>query len=76
MNALRKAERFRVVAKGCRVGRCPTVLESDNRNELVVVGKLDANVLNSLDVQKHTSEGEIAVVIPKKLLMQAAKSLS
>jgi hypothetical protein len=32
-------------------------------------------VLNSADVQKHTGEGEIAVVIPKSLLMQAAKAL-
>jgi hypothetical protein len=68
---------FAVIAKdcgGCGCG-CPTVLESGNPNDLVIVGKLDALVLNSPDVQKHTGDGEIAVVIPKSLLMQAAKAL-
>jgi len=66
---------FRVVAKDCGLGSCPTVLESANPDDLVVVGKLDAAVLNSPDVQKHTGDGEIAVVIPKRLLVQAAKAL-
>jgi hypothetical protein len=68
---------FDVVAKicgSCGCG-CPTVLESGNSDELVIVGKLDALVLNSPDVQKHTGDGEIAVVIPKSLLMQAARAL-
>ena len=69
---------FAVIAKecgSCGCG-CPTVLESgNNSDELVIVGKLDAIVLNSPDVQKHTGDGEIAVVIPKSLLMQAAKAL-
>ena len=67
---------FSVLAKECGDSdRCPTVLESANSTDLVIVGKLDAVVLNSADVQKHTGEGEIAVVIPKSLLMQAAKAL-
>jgi hypothetical protein len=66
---------FRVVAKDCGLGSCPTVLECANPDDLVVVGKLDAVVLNSPDVQKHTGDGEIAVVIPKSLLVQAAKAL-
>ena len=66
---------FRVVAKDCGDGGCPTVLESANPDDLVVVGKLDAVVLNSPDVQEHTGDGEIAVVIPKRLLVQAAKAL-
>jgi hypothetical protein len=68
---------FEVIAKicGCCGCGCPTVLESGNSEELVIVGKLDALVLNSPDVQKHTGDGEIAVVIPKSLLMQAAKAL-
>lgn len=69
-------EGFSVIAKECGDGaRCPTVLECGNPNDIVIVGKLDAMVLNSADVQKHTGEGEIAVVIPKSLLMQAAKAL-
>ena len=66
---------FRVVAKDCGGGGCPTVLESANPDDLVVVGKLDAVVLNSPDVQRHTGDGEIAVVIPKSLLVRAAKAL-
>lgn len=66
---------FRVVAKDCDHGSCPTVLECANPDDLVVVGKLDAAVLNSPDVQKHTGDGEIAVVIPKSLLAQAVKAL-
>jgi hypothetical protein len=66
---------FRVVAKDCGIGQCPTVLECGNPDDLVIVGKLDAAVLNSPDVQKHTGDGEIAVVIPKRLLVQAAKAL-
>lgn len=67
---------FRVIAKDCAIGHCPTILESGNPDDVVIVGKLDANVLNSVDVQKHIGEGEIAVVIPKKLLIQAAKALN
>lgn len=72
----KSGEGFSVIAKECGgSARCPTVLESGNPNDVVIVGKLDAIVLNSADVQKHTGEGEIAVVIPKSLLMQAAKAL-
>lgn len=72
----KSGESFSVIAKDCGDGACcPTVLESGNPNDLVIVGKLDAMVLNSADIQKHTGEGEIAVVIPKSLLMQAAKAL-
>ncbi len=38
-------------------------------------GRLDAAVLNSAAVRKHTGEGEIAVVIPKRLLLDAARAL-
>lgn len=71
-----KEREFQVLAKDCAVGKCPTILESGNVDDLVIVGRLDANVLNNIDVQKHTGDGEIAVVIPKKLLIQAAKALS
>jgi hypothetical protein len=67
--------RFAVIAKGCVGGGCPTVMEGGEPDDLIVVGKLDAVVLNSEAVQKHTGEGEIAVVIPKSLLIQAAKAL-
>ena len=66
-----------VIAKicgSCGCG-CPTVLEGGVPDDLIIVGKLDAIVLNSEAVQKHTGEGEIAVVIPKRLLIEAAKAL-
>jgi hypothetical protein len=53
---------------------CPTVLES-GADELVVVGKIDELVMRSAAVQERTGEGEIAVVIPKSLLIEAAKAL-
>ena len=71
------AKGHRVLAKvcgSCGCG-CPTVLESENSDDLVIVGKLDAEVLNSSAVLKHTGKGEIAVVIPKSLLLEAARAL-
>jgi hypothetical protein len=54
---------------------CPTVLESDSTDELVVVGKIDELVMRSTEVQAHTGDGEVAVVIPRSLLIEAAKAL-
>jgi hypothetical protein len=70
-------EKYTVIAKDCGACGCgcPTVMEGGEKDDLIIVGKLDAVVLNSKDVQKHTGEGEIAVVIPKSLLIQAAKAL-
>ena len=55
---------------------CPTVLEADNSDDLVIVGKLDETVARASAVKQHVGEGEIAVVIPKSLLLEAAKSLA
>jgi hypothetical protein len=68
---------YKVLAKDCGSGGrgCPTVMEGGTPDDVVIVGKLDAMVLNSATVQKHTGEGEIAVVIPKSLLIEAAKAL-
>jgi hypothetical protein len=54
---------------------CPTVLEGENSDELVIVGKLDSVVLKNASVAEHTGDGEMAVVIPKSLLLEAAKAL-
>jgi hypothetical protein len=67
---------YRVVVSSCSLGGCPTIMEGGNPEELVVVGKLNADVLNSAAVRRQTGEGEIAVVIPRSLLVKAAKSLS
>lgn len=71
------AREHKVLAKACGSCGCgcPTVLEGGNADDLVIVGKLDAAVLNSAAVLKHTGEGEIAVVIPKSLLIEAARAL-
>lgn len=55
---------------------CPTVLESENSDELVIVGKLDDLVAKNAAVLQYTGDGEIAVVIPKSLLLEAAKALA
>ncbi len=72
-----EAGHYKVLAKVCGSYGCgcPTVLEGHTPEDLVIVGKLDANVLNSAAVLKHTGVGEIAVVIPKSLLIEAARAL-
>jgi hypothetical protein len=69
---------FKLVATvkcgSCGCG-CPTVLEADNGDDLVIVGRLDEIVARASAVKQHVGDGEIAVVIPKSLLLQAAKSL-
>jgi hypothetical protein len=77
MQIEKEARERKVLAKACgaRGCGCPTVLEGDNPHDLVIVGKLDAAVLNSAAVQRHVGAGEIAVVIPKSLLIAAARAL-
>ncbi len=67
---------YRIIADACCTGGCPAIMEGSNADELVIVGKLDADVLNSEAVRKQTGEGEIAVTIPRKLLVKAAKSIA
>ena len=70
---------FRLLATvrcgGCGCG-CPTVLEAANGEDLVIVGKLDLLTAEAAAVKQHTGDGEIAVVIPKSLLLEAAKALA
>jgi hypothetical protein len=70
---------FRLIATvkcgGCGCG-CPTVLETENGEDLVIVGKRDEMIARASAVQQHVGEGEIAVVIPKSLLLEAAKLLA
>jgi hypothetical protein len=77
MQIAKEAMQHKVLAKACGACGCgcPTVLEGGNPDDLVIVGRLDAAVLNSAAVRKHTGEGEIAVVIPKRLLLDAARAL-
>jgi hypothetical protein len=70
-----KTKQFKVVAVSPVTGGsgASTVLETEKADELVVVGKLDAAVLEHAAVKKHLGDDEIAVVIPKALLLKAAK---
>jgi glutamine amidotransferase-like uncharacterized protein len=54
---------------------CPTILEAENSDDLVVVGKFDELVQKSTIVSQHTGEGEAAITIPKSLLLEAVKAL-
>jgi hypothetical protein len=76
---LEESGTFRLVATvkcgACGCG-CPTVLEAGNGEDLVIVGKLDELVARAAAVKQHVGEGEIAVVIPKSLLLAAARSLA
>ena len=69
---------FKLVAKAACTDSCccPTVLEAESGEELVIVGKLDDLVQRAPGVQQHVGQGEIAVVIPRSLLLQAAKALA
>ena len=70
-------ENYKIVATrcgSCGCG-CPTVLETGNPDELVIVGRLDGQILKSKSVKKHVGKDEVAVVIPRDLLLEAAKNL-
>lgn len=72
-------EKFKLIATtrcgSCGCG-CPAVLETETGDELVIVGKLDDLVARASAVREHVGEGEMAVVIPKSLLLEAAKLLA
>ena len=52
------------------------VLETENGDDLVIVGKLDEIVARAAAVKQHVGEGEMAVIIPRSLLLEAAKALA
>jgi hypothetical protein len=75
MDANDKVRHFKVIAaepQSTGTGTS-TVLETGRADELVIVGKLEAAVLENAVVKSHLGDDEIAVVIPKSLLLQLAK---
>lgn len=74
MDAEDKAQ-FKVIASKAQSGGegTSTVLETGKGDEVVIVGKLQAAVLENATIQQHLGDDEIAVVIPKSLLLAAAK---
>ena len=70
-------QKFKIIATRCDKCDpcCPTVLESDDGENIVIVGEWDKEVLNNETVTAKIGESETAVVIPKSLLLEAMKSL-
>jgi hypothetical protein len=77
MEAEDETVQFKVIASKAQTGGegTSTVLEPKEGDELVVVGKLKAAVLENATIQQHLGDDEIAIVIPKSLLLAAAKEL-
>ena len=74
---MRDTEKMKVLATrcgSCGCG-CPTIIETE-KDELIVVGKLDATTSENTTIRQYTGDGEMAVVIPKTLLIEAAKALA
>ncbi len=63
---------LRVLATRCHTSSCcPTIFESPNGEEVVIVGSVASKLLASTSVQEKISSEEAAVVIPKSLLVEA-----
>lgn len=78
MSADMSEKKFTVVATrcgNCGCG-CPTVFESADGENLVIVGALDAMTASVDAIREKTGAGEAAVVIPKSLLLEAARNLA
>jgi hypothetical protein len=58
----------------CSCG-CPTIFESEDGESVVIVGSVDEITANVSAIREKTGAGEAAVVIPKSLLLEAAKQL-
>jgi hypothetical protein len=70
-------KKFNLVATrcgNCGCG-CPTIFESEDGESLVIVGTVDEITANVSAIREKTGAGEAAVVIPKSLLLEAAKHL-
>jgi len=50
-------------------------MESQESDEIIIVGDALNDLLASPDVKRKIGEGEAAVVIPKSLLLEALKKL-
>ncbi|HEY7645932.1 MAG TPA: hypothetical protein VH858_12905 [Hyphomicrobiales bacterium] len=77
MPSIKSSETFRVIATrcgSCGCG-CPTILEG-GADELVIVGKLNPQVSDNAAIKDFVGQDEIAVTIPKSLLLEAAKALA
>jgi hypothetical protein len=70
-------KKFSVVATRCGTCGCgcPTIFESEDGESLVIVGTVDEITAGASAIVEKTGAGEAAVIIPKSLLLEAAKRL-
>jgi len=67
---------LRVLAARCHTDSCcPVIMESQESDEIVIVGDALNDLLAFPDVKRKIGEGEAAVVIPRSLLLEALKKL-
>ncbi len=63
---------LRVLATRCHTSSCcPTIIESPDGEEVVIVGDIASAILASASVQQRVGPEEAAVVIPKGLFLEA-----
>jgi hypothetical protein len=68
---------LRILATRCHTSSCcPTILASENGDDIVIVGSAASELLASPAVTGKVGQGEAAVVIPRDLLVEAMKSLN
>jgi hypothetical protein len=78
MSTATSEKKFNVLATrcgSCGCG-CPTIFESEDGESLVIVGTVDEITAATSAIREKTGVGEAAVVIPKSLLLEAAKHLA
>lgn len=71
-------KKFTVVATrcgNCGCG-CPTIFESDDGENLVIIGVADPMTAGAAAIREKIGAGEAAVMIPRSLLIEAAKRLA
>jgi hypothetical protein len=67
---------LRILATLCHTATCcPTVIESQNSDEIIIVGDAVSALLASPIVTAKIGQSEAAVVIPKDLLLEAMRVL-
>lgn len=62
-------DRLKIIVSQCGLGSCPTIIKDSESDKLVVIGKLEEDILDSDVVRAKTGEGEAAVVISLDLIL-------
>ncbi|MGA7325115.1 MAG: hypothetical protein WBX25_11665 [Rhodomicrobium sp.] len=68
---------LRVLAGRCHTDSCcPTIMESETGEEIVIVGLTAHDLLTSRAVTEKVGRDEAAIVIPRDLFLEAVKTLA